>query len=98
MQVVRTSPQLDLRRSLPTDDFYPAASRRLNEQGTVTVSACVGKDGRAVSTVIAQSSGYPRLDAAALEWARRARWSSGTEDGRAVETCGYLLNVVFRLQ
>lgn len=95
--VQRVSPQLDLARSPPTDDYYPPTERRLGHEGTVTVDACVGTDGRAARAQIEASSGYPRLDQAALRWAQRARWRVGAEDGRPVETCGYRFNVVFRL-
>src|SRR5262249_34329726 len=46
-----------------SDDYYPDASRRLEEQGTVTVHVCVGPDGKLTEEpTIAKTSGA-RLDA-----------------------------------
>ena len=36
------------------------------------------------------------LDEAAAKWAKRARWTAGTEDGKAVEMCSQF-NVRFKL-
>ena len=43
-----------------------------------------------------KSSGNASLDEAALKWAKRARWSAGTEDGKAVEMCSQFI-VRFKL-
>lgn len=51
---------------------YPALSRRLNEEGKVTVRVLVTAEGRAERVEIARSSGYERLDRSALEAV--ARW------------------------
>lgn len=93
----RTAPKLDTRRSPPTDDYYPPASRRANEEGVTTIRACVTADGRTSGTAqVEKSSGFPRLDEAASKWAQRARWTPGTEDGRPVEMCSQF-NVRFKL-
>jgi periplasmic protein TonB len=52
---------------------YPPASRRAGEEGSVVIAVTVGPDGRVISADIAASSGYPRLDAAAIAQAR-SRW------------------------
>src|ERR1700719_2308530 len=61
----RASPAKNLPNS---EDFYPAASKRLNEEGAPTVHVCVGASGKlsAVPT-ISQSSRSPRLDGGALK-------------------------------
>lgn len=46
---------------------YPPLSRRLGETGTVWLRVRVEADGRAGQVDIARSSGYPRLDQAALQ-------------------------------
>lgn len=46
---------------------YPAFSRRLNEQGTVHLRVHVSSGGLPERVEIAQSSGFPRLDAAASD-------------------------------
>ncbi|POA40159.1 energy transducer TonB, partial [Pseudomonas sp. MPR-ANC1] len=53
------------------EPLYPAAARRLNEEGVVVVRVQVGVDGRPVAVDVATSSGSPRLDSAALASVRR---------------------------
>lgn len=45
---------------------YPAMSRRLGEEGRVLLNVLVGTDGLAKHVTIAKSSGFTRLDEAAL--------------------------------
>lgn len=73
-----------------TDDFYPATSRRLGEQGVSTVNVCVDERGKLTEApVLAQSSGFPRLDESALKLAKAGsgHYRPTTEDGRAVNGC-----------
>ncbi len=65
------------------DVVYPSASRRLNETGLVVVAVWVGTDGLPQQVELAQSSGYERLDRAALEGVRRARFKPYLLNGRA---------------
>jgi protein TonB len=61
---------------------YPAMSRRLGESGTVVLRVLIGVNGRAEKAQIDKSSGYERLDQAALETARdRWRYVPGTRNG-----------------
>jgi len=84
----RVAPRIDIRRSPSTDDFYPAAARRAEIEGKTTIRACVDADGRMVGEpTVTESSGTTVLDQAAVAWARRARFTPGTEDGDAVEMC-----------
>jgi periplasmic protein TonB len=95
--VNRVAPKLDVRRSPPTDDFYPPSARRAEIQGVTTVRACVGPDGRTSGEPsVTKTSGNSSLDEAAAKWAKRARWSAGTEDGKPVEMCSQF-NVRFKL-
>jgi TonB family protein len=56
-----------------------------------------GPDGRvAGDPTVTNSSGTASLDEAAVKWARRARFSPGTEDGTAVQMC-FQFNVRFKL-
>jgi protein TonB len=57
-------------RSNPMPD-YPAEARRLRQQGLVIVSVEVGADGRPGEVAVSRGSGYPLLDAAAVEGVRR---------------------------
>jgi len=95
--VLRTAPKFDGRRSPSTADYYPPSSRRLGEEGTTTVSVCIGPDGRVVGqSKLEKSSGSTRLDEAALKYALRTRWVPGTEAGRPVQACNSF-NVKFVL-
>lgn len=66
----------------PPAPVYPRASRRLGESGLVVVRVFVDADGIPRQLQIAQSSGFVRLDEAALEGVRRARFKPPTENGR----------------
>lgn len=58
--------------SQPLTTYYPELSRRLNEQGVVEISLLVGRDGSKNAIALHRSSGFERLDAAAL--ASLANW------------------------
>jgi protein TonB len=95
--VSRTGAKLDIKHSPTTDDYYPASSKRLGEEGVTTVKACVSPDGRTSGTAeISKSSGFAKLDEAAVKWASAARWTAATEDGKPVATCSQF-NVRFKL-
>jgi protein TonB len=76
---------------------YPTLSRRLGEEGTVVLRVQIDSEGLARTVELAQSSGYPRLDQAALEAVRRWRFAPAQRDGRAVEAW-VRVPIVFRLQ
>ncbi len=78
---VRVTPRLDMRRSQQPE--YPAASRRLGEQGTSVIEVLVGVDGRVLDAKLLQSSGYDRLDQAALAGVKADyHFIPGTVDGK----------------
>lgn len=65
---------------------YPRQSRRQRETGLVIVRAFIDSAGGAPRTVqISQSSGFARLDAAAMAAVQRARFTSSTNNGQPVE-------------
>ncbi|MBK6636498.1 MAG: TonB family protein [Rhodocyclaceae bacterium] len=66
-----TPPRFDVDTLDNPTPAYPALSRRLGEQGQVLLQVDVGTDGRAHEVAVNRSSGYPRLDHAALETVRR---------------------------
>ena len=66
-----TAPRFDVDTLDNPTPVYPALSRRLGEQGQVLLQVEVGTDGRAHKVAVKRSSGYPRLDHAALETVRR---------------------------
>jgi protein TonB len=76
----RTAPVVDAARNCQKPD-YPAASRRLEESGTVTLRLLIGVDGRVTESKVETSSGFARLDDAAREALSRCRFKPGTVDG-----------------
>lgn len=69
---------------------YPLESRRMMEEGTVTLALLVGTDGRVVEISVANSSGFARLDKAALDAVRQWRWTPMMRGGEAVMLRGTL--------
>jgi protein TonB len=77
---VRVQPRLDLARSREPE--YPSTSRRLGEQGSLIVQVLVEPDGRPSDVKLIESSGFSRLDQAALTGIRSSyRFLPGTVDG-----------------
>jgi TonB family protein len=82
------------------DDYYPDASRRLEEQGATTLQVCVDPAGRLTSDPEkTETSGSARLDAAAVRLAKVAsgHYRPATEDGRPVFSC-YPIKIRFQLR
>jgi protein TonB len=71
------------RRVLPD---YPREARNAGQEGTVIVRVAIDPDGRPARVEIARSSGFPLLDEAALEAARRSRYYPAMQQGRPVPT------------
>lgn len=69
-----------------TQPEYPASSQRLGEEGRVVVKCLVNaKTGRCDEAEVGQSSGFPRLDDAAVREAKRTwRLAPGTDNGTPV--------------
>jgi TonB family protein len=85
------SPRVEAKMARPAnpDDYYPPEARGRREQGSPVVQACVGRNGKLLrDPVITDSSGFPSLDAAAIEVARASRYAPGRLDGIAApESC-----------
>jgi periplasmic protein TonB len=66
---------------------YPAASRRNQEQGTVALRVQVKADESVGFVDVKTGSGFARLDAAAVEAVKRARYSAAkTKSGKSVDS------------
>lgn len=75
---------------------YPLASRRARESGVVVLRVLVDTDGRPKLVEVARSSGYRRLDDAALQAMRKARFKPYLQDGEPREAVVPHLEIGFR--
>jgi protein TonB len=78
------------------EPVYPPASRRLDEKGVVGLRVLVDERGRPREVQVAKSSGFDRLDEAAVTAVRRWQFSPAMQESRAV-TAWTRVNVVFQL-
>jgi protein TonB len=76
---------------------YPVESRRRREEGTVRLRVVVTADGRVKEIGVARSSGFDRLDDAALDAVRKWRFQPGMQAGTPVEALGFV-SIPFKLQ
>ena len=77
---------------------YPAISVRLHEQGTTAIQLCISPAGRVTAATLAKSSGYSRLDEAAMRWIRDVRFAPGTIDGRPAAACGHTVSYEWKIE
>lgn len=75
---------------------YPPASRRLGEAGTVVFRVLVDENGHPLQVEVTKSSGFTRLDDAALQAIRRWIFVSPTRAGQPVRSWSRV-QVRFRL-
>lgn len=76
---------------------YPAESLRQREEGTVRVRALIGINGRAKEAAIVQSSGFSRLDNAAIEGIlHNGRFTPSRRNGLLVDDW-YIFPINFKL-
>ena len=68
-------------RAMPN---YPAASRRLNEQGLVVLRVELDETGHITAARVEASSGYRRLDEAGLAIVKTWHCNAATREGKAV--------------
>jgi len=93
---VVAAPKSDPRRPL-TQPEYPPSSRRAGEAGTVVLEVYVLENGRVGDAKVKESSGFPKLDEAALREVKRSwRLLPGTENGKPIAMWGQFA-VTFKL-
>jgi protein TonB len=90
----RLRPALGRQGNLPP--VYPRLSSELGEQGLVVVRMQIGPDGLVSGVEVLQTSGYPRLDQAAVSAVARWRFTPAVEDGLPVASA-QVLALRFRL-
>ena len=95
---IKKAPEIDPKFKRRFQPDYPPTSRRLGEEGSVVLQVLVGTDGKVQDGKVQTSSGFPRLDEAALKHALRAwRFTPGTEDGAPV-TAWHSVKVTFKIE
>jgi len=72
-------PAQSLATKTRVEPTYPPASRRAGEEGTVRLKVLVDETGRPKDVEVAQSSGFTRLDDAAMQAVRRWRFQAARD-------------------
>ena len=73
------------RGNVISEDDYPDASRRAEEQGVTRVSYVIAASGQVSDCQVTKSSGFPRLDEATCRIIlRRFRFSPATREGQPI--------------
>jgi protein TonB len=78
--------QASLIGNIDTNNRYPTASMRLGESGRNVVRIWVGPDGKPQKAEIETSSGFARLDQAAIQLAMAQRFKPATVNGVPTQT------------
>jgi len=65
---------------------YPKASRRLTEEGIVSLRFLIDSEGRVLNAEVEKSSGYNRLDEAARQALSLCQFRPGQIDGKPVKS------------
>ena len=65
---------------------YPRVSRKRGERGRVLVRVFINRDGSSEKVEIEQSSGFDRLDQAAMDSAKKCRFIPAKRNGKPVKT------------
>jgi periplasmic protein TonB len=94
----RVGPRVDASWAGNAPPPYPAAARRMGEQGEVRLDVHVGTDGSVIDVQVRASSGSPALDRSAMDAVRRWRFRPATVDGQAVSEWYRDWKWVFRLE
>lgn len=84
MEAGATSQQLKTTNRV--EPVYPPTSRRMGEEGTVRLRVLVDEKGRPRDVTVATSSGFARLDKAAIDAVKRWKFVAATDSGRSIST------------
>jgi protein TonB len=85
-----------LRTTNRVEPTYPPTSRRMGEEGTVRLRVLVNERGRPQEVNVTNSSGFSRLDQAAIDAVKRWRFVAAT-DGSGPITAWTQVAITFRL-
>ncbi|NOU01841.1 MAG: energy transducer TonB [Gallionella sp.] len=83
-QLVTLSSELSVICSERAAPHYPMASKRMNEQGKAVLRVELGEDGKVANAMVKASSGFARLDEAALAAIKTWRCKPPVRNGAAV--------------
>lgn len=89
-------PRIDAKQRNNPAPAYPPLSKRRGEEGVVILELLITAEGRVSDLKVSQSSGFPRLDQAALDAVERWRYEPARRNGVAIEY-RYLQPVRFAL-
>lgn len=76
----------DMKVTNRVDPVYPPASRRAGEEGTGVFRVLVDANGRPLDVQVLKSSGFPRLDEAAVTAIHKWRFRAAVANGQAVQS------------
>ena len=76
---------------------YPKGARQRGEQGDVVLTLAIGKSGEVERVSVAETSGFPELDDAAVAAAKKARFTPARSGGKAVASQARL-KLTFKLR
>ena len=79
--VVKVQPSTDADDLYNPNQRYPRMSFSMGEQGTVIVRILIGAKGLPLKAELQKTSGFERLDQAALEYVMQSRYKPGTLNG-----------------
>lgn len=80
-----SAPLLNATAQYNAPPVYPQLSRKLREQGTVVLQLTVLASGKVANVTVLQSSGYARLDKAALQAVQHWRYQPAQRAGEAID-------------
>lgn len=89
--------QLSQAQCLVPEPIYPSIARRMGEQGKTLIRIMINEQGQISQASLAQSSGLPRLDQAALDAAQKVRCKPFVESGVAIKVTA-IQPYIFRLE
>jgi protein TonB len=76
----------DMKVTNRVDPIYPPASRRAGEEGTGIFRVLVDTNGRPLDVQVLKSSGFPRLDEAAVTAIRKWTFRAAVANGQATQS------------
>lgn len=85
-------------RAIDRVRFYPIGARDRGEEGRVVLRVTIAADGRLLDAFIANGSGYPDLDAATIDMARRAAPYPPLPRALGAERASFNVPVIFGIR